>query len=68
MVTPVGVIGDPSLGSSGDMLSLIGGGTYLTVKGGRCSDCLVEVDPANGSMLKMLGPIGIYSDVWGLAF
>ena len=50
------------------MFSLIGGGTYLTVKGGDCADCLVEVDPASGKLLKMLGPIVGYADVWGLAY
>jgi hypothetical protein len=68
VVTPIGDLGDPNLFSSGDMFSLIGGGTYLTVKGGTCSDCLVEVDPASGKMLKMLGSIGLYADIWGLAY
>lgn len=68
LVSPVGDLGDPSLASSGDLFSLIGGGTYLTVKSEKCNDCLVEVDPSTGKLLKQLGPIGAYSNVWGLAF
>jgi hypothetical protein len=68
LVSPVGELGNPSLASSGDLFSLIGGGTYLTVKGENCSDCLVEVNPATGKLLKQLGPIGGYGNVWGLAF
>jgi hypothetical protein len=68
LVQPVGDLGDPSLASSGDLFSLIGGGTYLTVKSEKCSDCLVEVNPATGKLLKQLGPIGAYGNVWGLAF
>lgn len=68
LVSPVGELGNPALASSGDLFSLIGGGTYLTVKGESCSDCLVEVDPVTGKLLKQLGPIGSYGNVWGLAF
>jgi hypothetical protein len=68
LVSKVGDLGDPGLSSSGDIFSLIGGGTYLTVKGENCSDCLVEVNPATGKLLKQLGSIGIYANVWGLAF
>jgi hypothetical protein len=55
--------------SSGDVVSVIGGGTYLTVQGGTpyCNDCIVEVDPSTGAMLKMIGPVG-HADVYGLAF
>lgn len=67
-VTSIGALGTPGLSSSGDLFSLIGGGTYLTVKGENCSDCLIEVNPATGALLKQLGPIGIYGNVWGLAF
>jgi hypothetical protein len=68
LVSTVGDLGDPGLASSGDIFSLIGGGTYLTVKGENCSDCLVQVDPTTGKLLKQLGPIGAYGNVWGLAF
>jgi hypothetical protein len=53
--------------SSGDVVSVIGGGTYLTVKGNSCSDCVVRVDPATGALVEVLGPSG-YTDVFGVAF
>jgi hypothetical protein len=54
--------------SSGDIVSVKGGGTYLTVIGTGCpTDCLLEVDPSTGSFLKNWGPTG-HSNVWGLAF
>lgn len=67
--TQVGAIGG-GLVSSGDIVSVKGGKTYLTVKGGtKCNqtDCLVEVDPKTGAMLKNLGSIG-YDNVYGLSF
>jgi hypothetical protein len=55
--------------SSGDVVSVIGGGTYLTVFGGPegCGDCLLEVDPTTGAVVKNLGPLP-YGTVYGLAF
>ncbi|MEZ4294736.1 MAG: hypothetical protein R3B70_07145 [Polyangiaceae bacterium] len=55
--------------SSGDVVSVIGGGTYLTVTGGPegCNDCIIEVDPKTGAFVKNLGKLG-YSSVYGLAF
>lgn len=55
--------------SSGDVVSVIGGGTYLTVYGGQenCNDCIIEVDPATGAFVKNVGKLG-YSSVYGLAF
>jgi hypothetical protein len=53
--------------SSGDIVSVAGGGTYLTVKGPSCEDCLVEIDPRTGSMRRNFGPLG-YADVFGLTF
>jgi hypothetical protein len=63
------VIGGISGGyaSSGDIVSVIGGGTYLTVNGNGCADCIIEVDPKTGDMKKMIGPLG-HSSVFGLAF
>ncbi len=57
------------LTSSGDIVSVKGGPTYLTVKGGACTafDCLVEVDPVTGAVTKELGGLG-YVKVFGLAF
>jgi len=62
----VGQIGG-GLASSGDIVSVKGGGTYLTVKGPNCNDCLIEVNPATGAMVKSFGEVG-HTDVFGLAF
>jgi hypothetical protein len=43
-----GSLGSGDLQSSGDIVSVIGGGTYLTVNGGGCADCIVRVDPVTG--------------------
>ncbi|HET7852526.1 MAG TPA: hypothetical protein VFK91_07255 [Methyloceanibacter sp.] len=53
--------------SSGDVVSVIGGGTYLTVKGGNCNDCILEVNPTTGALVKLIGPVQ-HPDVFGLAF
>jgi hypothetical protein len=55
--------------SSGDIVSVKGGKTYLSVKAGSCNttDCLVEVDPKNGKMLKNWGSIE-HKNVFGLTF
>jgi hypothetical protein len=55
--------------SSGDIVSVINGGTFLTVKGGphSCSDCLLQVDPKTGDLIQDYGSVN-HSDVFGLAF
>jgi hypothetical protein len=53
--------------SSGDIVSVINGPSYLTVIGPGCSDCIIQIDPANGTMIKNWGPLP-YSSVYGLAF
>jgi hypothetical protein len=55
--------------SSGDIVSVINGGTFLTVKGGphSCSDCLLQVDPKTGDLIQDYGSVS-HSDVFGLAF
>lgn len=67
-VTKIGTIGG-GFTSSGDIVSVKDGPTYLTVKGSGCTtnDCLVEVDPATGKAVKNWGSIG-HPDVFGLAF
>jgi hypothetical protein len=65
-VTKVGSLGG-GFESSGDIVSAIGGKTYVSVKGPGCADCLVEIDPTSGTMTKNWGSIG-YVDVFGLAF
>jgi hypothetical protein len=68
--TTIGTLGG-GLRSSGDVVSVKGGKTYLTVKGtGKTcttNDCLVEVDPATGKMLKNWGSIE-HHNVFGLSF
>lgn len=53
--------------SSGDVVSVIDGATYVTVKGNGCGDCLVEVDPRTGNITTNWGDIG-HVDVFGIAF
>jgi hypothetical protein len=55
--------------SSGDIVSVIGGGTFLTVKGGKgnCNDCLLQVDPKTGDLVQSYGSVN-HVDVFGLAF
>lgn len=65
-VTKVGELGG-GFESSGDVVSVKGGKTYLTVKGPSCADCLVEIDPTTGAMTKNWGPLGA-TNVYGLAF
>ncbi len=65
-ITNVGQLGN-GLSSSGDIVSVKGGATYLTVNGAGCADCIVEVDPKTGKMIKNWGPLG-YGAVFGLAF
>jgi hypothetical protein len=67
--TKIGALGG-GLKSSGDIVSVKGGKTYLTVKGTTActkNDCLVEVDPAKGSLVKNWGSIE-HKDVFGLSF
>jgi len=68
-VTKIGALGG-SMVSSGDIVSVKSTGkAYLTVKGGSCDthDCLVEVDPATGKMLKNWGSVE-HEKVFGLSF
>ncbi|MEZ4230077.1 MAG: hypothetical protein R3B89_12950 [Polyangiaceae bacterium] len=57
--------------SSGDVVSLQGGGTYATVRPALSSttavDSLVEIDPKTGQVLKVIGTTG-FSQLWGLGF
>ena len=53
--------------SSGDIVSVKGGGTYVTVNGNGCGDCLLEVDPKTGSMKKNWGSVGAAA-VYGIAY
>ena len=54
--------------SSGDAFSIEGVGTYASVKrGGMGTDQLVQVDPKTGLVTQVVGPLGSYTNVWGLA-
>jgi hypothetical protein len=56
--------------SSGDIVSVIDGGTYLTVKdpnGSPTTDYLIEVNPANGALVRNFGTLP-FNNVYGLAF
>lgn len=68
--TTIGALGG-GLKSSGDIVSVKGGKTYLTVKGtgNTCTtnDCLVEVDPTTGKLVKNWGSIE-HHNVFGLSF
>src|SRR5204863_7117490 len=66
MKTKVGQIG-MGFSSSGDIVSVIGGKTFVTVKGPSCSDCLAEINPMTGALVKNWGSVN-FTDVFGLAF
>ncbi len=53
--------------SSGDIVSVKGGGTYVTVVGNGCGDCLLEIDPKTGTMKKNWGSVGAGA-VYGIAY
>ena len=65
-ITTIGAIGG-GLSSSGDIVSVEGGGTYLTVEGPNCDDCLIQVNPADGGLQRNWGELG-FPNVWGLAY
>jgi hypothetical protein len=66
-VTTIGNLGNAGYASSGDLVSLIGGSSYLTVNGNGCGDCLVEINPTTGALIKKIGPLG-HASVYGLAY
>jgi hypothetical protein len=66
-VTTIGSLNGGAYVSSGDLVALPDGRTYLTVKGGGCQDCLVQVDPKTGTLLTIIGKIG-FGEVYGLAY
>ncbi|MFO0613522.1 MAG: hypothetical protein U0414_13075 [Polyangiaceae bacterium] len=69
-VSPIGSPWGNGLISSGDIVSVKDGPTFLTVysTNNTCpTDCLVEVDPKTGQMIKNWGPLG-YNEVFGIAF
>ncbi len=64
----IGALGGNGLVSSGDVVSVKGGKSFLTVTGLSCpTDCLIEINPVSGQMVNNWGPLG-YSAVYGIAF
>lgn len=53
--------------SSGDIVSVRDGGTFLTVTGNTCGDCLIQVNPTTGNLIKNYGTVN-HSKVFGLAY
>ena len=77
-LTQIGLLNDAASGgvtwfSSGDVVSIENGGTYLTVKaqsgnpGGGSGDRIVEVDPKTGALKRVIGATGS-NDVLGLGY
>jgi hypothetical protein len=75
--TPIGSLNPNPTGqdweSSGDVVSIIGDKTYLTVKpagsgsGYNGPDTVVEIDPLTGQALAIIGDTG-YPKLWGLGY
>jgi len=66
LVVDIGALSG-GLASSGDIVSVKNGKTLLTVNGTNCNDCIVEVNPATGDLVKNWGSLG-FGSVFGLAF
>jgi hypothetical protein len=65
-ITNIGTLGMGYM-SSGDIVSVKGGGTFLTVTGNGCSDCVLQVDPKTGGVIQNYGSVG-RAAVYGLAW
>jgi hypothetical protein len=65
-VTNVGAV-TGGYSSSGDIVSVKNGGTFLTVTGPSCGDCLLQVNPKTGDIVQNYGTVN-HSAVYGLAF
>ena len=75
-LTDVGLLNNAASGgirwvSSGDVVSIKDGGTYLTVTSaadaGAGGDRIVEVDPKTGALKRIIGPTGM-NEVLGLGY
>lgn len=53
--------------SSGDIVSVENGGTFLTVTGNGCGDCLLQVNPTTGDLVQSYGALP-HGTVYGLAY
>lgn len=65
-VTAIGSLSN-GYASSGDVVSVKGGGTFLTVTGNGCSDCVLQVNPATGALVQSYGSLG-RGAVYGLGY
>jgi hypothetical protein len=65
-ITSVGTLSS-GYASSGDIVSVKGGGTFLTVTGNGCGDCLLQVDPTTGDVIQNYGMLP-HGAVYGLGF
>ncbi len=65
-VTKIGDLGG-GFKSSGDVVTSKDGKGFVTVKGKDCADCLAEIDPETGALVRNWGSVG-KPDVFGLAF
>lgn len=54
-------------GSSGDIVSVLGAGTFATVSGAGANDALARIDPDNGYAATIIGDTG-YANIWGLGY
>jgi hypothetical protein len=73
-ILTIGAPWNNDLVSSGDIVSVKDGPTYLTVKDApnappacQDEDCLVEINPASGVIIEEFGPLG-FDRVFGTAF
>ncbi len=64
-VTTLGSLGG-SYVSSGDLVEVPDGGTFLTIAGNGCNDCLARVDPTTGALLENFGTVN-HAFVYGVA-
>ncbi|HET6584793.1 MAG TPA: hypothetical protein VFG69_15150, partial [Nannocystaceae bacterium] len=66
--SPLGTLSG-GLRSSGDMVAVAGSSWLTVTDDGACSavDCIVEIDPVDGTVLVDYGPLP-YPEVFGLAF
>lgn len=72
-ITNVGAPWNNGYVSSGDVVSVKNGPTFLTIKDDdpddmNCADCLVEINPKTGAFSKEYGSIVGYEKVFGAAF
>lgn len=53
--------------SSGDIISVANGGSFLTVTGNGCGDCLLQIDPSTGDVIQNYGALP-HGAVYGLGY